>query len=391
MALTDIKLKNAKPKDKPYKLYDEKGLYIIITPKGSKWWRLDYSFDGKRKTISLGTYPSVSIKEARDKRDEMKKLVKEGIDPKTKKKKADEHFFKDIALEWFEIKKQTWAKGHAETVLGRINKYINPFFGSRKITEITAPDIFNVLHSIRNKGHAELAKRIKQVMSMIFRYAIVKGIATVDPAASLGRDILPGKKVNHYPTLTDEKQIGALMRAIDGYETLITRYALKLLALTFVRPGELRHIEWNEIDLEERVWKIPAEKMKMKKEHLVPLSEQAVNVLKALEPFTKNHSRYVFPSSRDKNRPISDMTLNAALRRMGYNTTEDITSHGFRAMARTVLHEKLNYPPDVIELQLAHAVPDRLGEAYNRTKFFEERKKMMQDWADYLDKVKTLI
>jgi len=390
MVLTDVKVKNSKPKEKPYKIYDEKGLYMIVTPKAGRWWRLDYSFNGKRKTISLGTYPLISIKEARDKRDEIKKLIKEGIDPSKKKKEDNSPLFKDIAWEWFESKKQSWTERHTKTVRERIKNYVEPLLGEKRIVEISLPEIFDALSQVQNKGYIELARRLKQIMSMIFDYAIMKGIIIINPAASLAKGIFGTKKVNHYPTILQKEEIGALMRAIDGYEYLLVRCALKFLALTFVRPGELRYAEWKDINFEEKTWQIPAEKMKMKKEHLVPLSRQAVETLETIKPFSGTF-KYVFPSVRDKNRPISDVTLNAALRRMGYDTKKDITGHGFRAMARTILHEKLKYSPDIIELQLAHAVPDRLGEAYNRTKFSKERKKMMQDWADYLDKLKSVV
>jgi len=391
MALTDVKVKNARPKEKPYKIYDERGLYIIVMPSGGKWWRFDYTFGGKRKTVSFGTYPSVSIKEARDKREEMKKLLGEGVDISEKKKEKDSPLLKKVAWEWFETKKQLWTERHAKTVKERIKNYIEPTLGAKKISEITPPQIFNMLITVQDKGYIELSKRLKQILSMIFQYAIVKGVVVMNPAASLGRGVLAVRKPNHYPTLIDPGEIGALIRAISGYEFIVVRCALKFLSLTFVRPGELRNAEWKEIDFKEKLWKIPAEKMKMKREHLVPLSKQALQVLEEIKPFTISHNKYIFPSVKDNNRPISETTINAALRRMGYDTKKDITAHGFRAMARTILHEKLGYSPDVIELQLAHAVPDRLGEAYNRTKFIEERTKMMQEWADYLDKLSNLI
>lgn len=387
MALTDTEVRNAKPKEKPYKIYDEKGLYLIVTPRGGKWWRLNYRFQGKQKTISLGTYPEVTLKEAREKRDAFRKRLAQGEDPARSKKSSSEILFEDLAWQWFSCRKASWAPYHAQTVLERLRKYIIPALGKQPVSSITTPNVFQLLNQLQAEGKIETAHRVKQIISMIFRFGIVNGSATYDPASSIGRGMLIPSRPKHYPTLLDPKKIGGLMRAIDGYESIIVKYALKLLALTFVRPGELRKAEWKEVNLTEAIWEIPEERMKIKKPHIVPLSRQAVEALSNLNLFTGN-SRYLFPSTRDKNRPISNMTLNAALRRMGFSTKEDITSHGFRAMARTILHERLGYAPDVIELQLAHSVPDRLGEAYNRTRFLEERRRMMQDWADFLDRVK---
>lgn len=388
MALTDTEVRNAKPKERPYKLYDEKGLYLIVTPKGGKWWRFNYRFQGKQKTLSLGTYPEVTLKEAREKRDELRKKIANKEDPSIARKSSSVMLFGDLAWDWYESRKASWTPNHAETVVGRLKNYIIPAFGKKPLSSINTPEVFQFLKQLQAEGKIETAHRVKQIISMIFRYAIVNGSASYDPTSSLGRGMLISPRANHYPTLLEPEKIGGLMRAIDGYESIIVRYALKLLALTFLRPGELRHGRWEEVDLEEAIWEIPAERMKLKKPHLVPLSRQAIQAFSNLKLFTGDSS-YVFPSTRDRNRPISDMTLNAALRRMGFSTKEEITSHGFRAMARTILHERLGYSPDVIELQLAHAVPDRLGEAYNRTKFLEERKRMMQDWADYLDSVKN--
>lgn len=246
-----------------------------------------------------------------------------------------------------------------------------------------------MLHRIEDSGKIETAHRVKQIVSMIFRYGIIKGVVQRDPAMELGRGVLLSIKANYYPTILEPDKIGTFLRAIHGYEHFIVRHAIKLLVLTFVRPGELHHIEWSEVNLDDVLWEIPAEKMKMKRPHIVPLSRQAVEVLDSIFRVTEDNI-YVFPGTRGRDRPISNATINAALQRMGYNTKEDITAHGFRAMARTILHERLKFPPEVIEHQLAHAVPDVLGEAYNRTKFLEERKQMMQAWADYLDGLKNL-
>ncbi len=389
MVLTNILLKNATPKTKPYKVFDGQGLYVVVTPAGNKLWRFDYSINRKRKTLSLGMYPAVSLKEARIKRDEAKVLLSKGVDPSTAKGKTGNQklTFGELAIEWYNKRKGTWMPRHDKTVEQRIRLYILPTIGKRAVSDITAPELYAVLRVIEESGKIETAHRVKQIISMIFRYGIIKGEADRDPVADLGRGVLTPSKPKHYPTILDPKQIGALMRAIDGYEYLLVRYAMKLLAYTFVRPGELRHAEWQEIKFNDSLWEIPAEKMKMKKEHIVPLSRQAIEVLRLIHRFTGD-GVYVFPGTRGKDRPISDVTINAALQRMGYDTKKDITAHGFRAMARTILHERLRFPAEVIEHQLAHAVPDALGEAYNRTKFIEERKEMMQAWADYLDTLK---
>ena len=393
MPLTDIRIRNARPRKKPYKMYDASGLYLLVTPSGGKWWRFNYLLKGKQKTISLGVYPDVSLKEARNRRDRGKDLLAEGGDPSAMRKaqKTDGAMtYGELTMEWFENRKSTWVKRHAETVLQRINNYILPAFGDTPVTGITTPLLYKFLQGIEQSGKIETAHRVKQITSMIFRYGIVKGVAERDPASDLGRGMLTPSRPQHYATILEPAKIGALMRAIDGYEYVLVRCALKLLSLTFVRPGELRNARWEEFRLDERLWEIPAEKMKMKREHVVPLSKQAIALLKELRSFSSYlKSEYLFPSLRSRQRPISDVTMHAALRRMGYDTKKDITPHGFRAMARTILHERLKFPPEVIEHQLAHAVPDALGEAYNRTKFIDERKKMMQAWADYLDTVKT--
>lgn len=396
MPLTDIRIRNARPRKKPYKMYDASGLYLLVTPSGGKWWRFNYLLKGKQKTISLGVYPDVSLKEARSRRDRGKDLLAEGVDPSAMRKaqKADGAMtYGELTLEWFENRKSTWVERHAETVLQRINNYILSAFGDTPVTGITTPLLYKFLQGIEQSGKIETAHRVKQITSMIFRYGIVKGVAERDPASDLGRGMLTPSRPQHYATILEPAKIGALMRAIDGYEYVLVRCALKLLSLTFVRPGELRNARWEEFRFDERLWEIPAEKMKMKREHVVPLSKQAIALLKELRSFSSYlKSEYLFPSLRSRHRPISDVTMHAALRRMGYDTKKDITPHGFRAMARTILHERLKFPPEVIEHQLAHhAVPDALGEAYNRTKFIDERKKMMQAWADYLDTLKTSI
>ncbi len=391
MPLTNIDIKNAKPKEKPYKLYDAGGLYLIVTPSGGKWWRFDYKIGAKRKTLSLGTFPRVSLKDARQKKDDAKRIIEAGSDPSTAKKldKTTNETFGELTNEWFESKKDSWVQTHAESVIQRINNYIKDEFGDKPIADINANAIYNFLRQIEKSGKVETAHRVKQIMGMIFRYGIAKGIAERNPVADLGKGMLAPPRPKHFPTITDPVKVGELLRAIDGYDTLMIRYALQFHILTFVRPGELRHAEWSEIKWDDAMWEIPPEKMKKRRAHIVPLSKQAIEILSKLNAFT-GKNRLLFPGLGGA-RPISEVTLNASLRRLGYDTSKDITSHGVRAMARTLLHERLGFPPEIIEHQLAHAVPDMLGEAYNRTKFISERRLMMQKWADYLDELRKLV
>jgi integrase len=391
MSLSELTVRKAHPGEKPYKLYDEKGLYLIVTPKGQKWWRLRYRFEGKSKTIGLGVYPEVSLREARLRRDEARTMIARGIDPARKKKKGERPEKKSILLseladEWFENMKRSWRESYARSIHYRVRCYILPEFGNRDIREIQTSQIYDLVKRVEKMGKVETAHRLKQIVDMMYRYALTRNLCSSNPAAGIGRKMIAPSRPVHYPAILDPEKVGALMRAIDGYEGIIVRCALKLLALTFVRPGELRHAEWTEINEKEALWEIPAEKMKMKEPHLVPLSRQALQLVRGLRGITGSY-RYLFPG-RDFKRPISDNTLNSALRRMGYSTTTDITAHGFRAMARTLLHEKLNFPPEVIERQLAHRNQDPYGGAYNRAQFMDKRREMMQAWADYLDELK---
>lgn len=392
--LTDIKVKSAKAKDKPYKLTDGQGLYLQVTPAGGKWWRFKYRFDGKEKLISFGTYPEVSLADARDKRTEARKQVAAGINPgeirKAQKQAAvavTENSFEVVAREWHEKFKQRWTKVHADTTIRRIEQNVFPWLGERPIGEIKAPELLAVLRRIESRGAQETAHRVKTICGQIFRYAVATGRAERDLAADL-KGALPPSPKTHLAAVTDPKEVAELLRAMDSYQgAFVTRSALRLSPLVFVRPGELRQAQWSEINLETAEWNIPAERMKMKQAHLVPLSRQAVEILRELKPLTGN-SRYVFPSVRSSARPMSNNAILAALRRMGYSKDE-MTGHGFRAMARTILDEVLHVRPEFIEHQLAHAVRDPNGRAYNRTAHLEERKKMMQQWSDYLDGLKA--
>jgi len=391
MPLTDIAIRNAKPQAKQYKLYDEKGMYVLIK-KAGKYFHLDYRFQGKRKTISLGVYPNVKLSEAREERDKAKKMIANGIDPSQSRKAHKElgfekagNSFEFVAREWHAKYSHNWAASHAKKIIRRFELYIFPWLGSRPIADITPPELLAVLRKLENRGVLETAHRAQQNCGQVFRYAIATGRAERDPSADL-RGALAPVKHGRMATITEPKKVGELLRAIDGYEgTLVAKCALNLAPLVFVRPGELRHAEWDEIDLDNAKWRIPAKKMKMKDPHIVPLSKQAVAILKEIQPLT-GQGRYVFPSIRTTMRPMSENTILAALRRMGY-AKDEMSGHGFRAMASTLLHEQ-GWQSDVIERQLAHAERNSIKAAYNHAQHLPERRKMMQAWADYLDKLK---
>ncbi len=389
MPLTDTKVRNAKSKDKLYKLFDSGGLFLLVSPAGGKWWRFKYRFGGKEKLVSLGTYPDVSLATARERRDAARRQVAKGIDPSQARKamktaKAqDENTFEVVAREWHTKFTSTWTPGYAATTISRLENNIFPYIGAHPINMVKAKELLMVLRRIESRGALESAHRVRSICSRVFRYAIATGRAERDSAADL-RGALPPVKPKHLSAITDPKKVAGLLRAINGYQgSPVTRCALHLAPLVFVRPGELRHMEWEEIDFDAAEWNIPAEKMKTRQPHLVPLSWQAIETLKEIQPLTGN-GRYVFPSPRTPKRPMSNNAVLAALRRMGFEKHE-MTGHGFRAMARTILDEVLQIRPDYIEHQLAHAVRDPLGRAYNRTKHLPERRRMMQTWADYLD------
>lgn len=395
MSLTDTAIKNAKPSDKAIRLHDERGLYLEISPAGGKWWRFKYRYDSKEKRLSLGVYPDVSLKDARQRRDDARKLLADGVDPgenrkavKATKTERGANSFEVIAREWFTKFKPSWAKTHSDKIIKRFESDVFPWLGSRPIAEITAQELLQCLRRIENRGALDTAHRAHQNCGQVFRYAVQTGRATRDPSGDL-RGALPPAKQEHYASITDPKAVAELLRAIDGFRgTFIVQCALKLAPLLFVRPGELRRADWAEIDLDKAEWNIPAERMKMRVPHLVPLSTQAVTFLRELHALTGT-GNFVFPGARTNGRPMSEAAVNAALRRMGYDTKTEITGHGFRAMARTILHQEIGIAPEIIEHQLAHRVPDALGTAYNRTKFLPERRKMMQVWSDYLDKLKA--
>lgn len=394
MPLTDSQIKTLKPEAKPRKVADEKGLFLLLTPTGGKLWRLKFRFDGKEKLLALGSYPEVSLKDARNRRDEARKLLADGIDPAEERKAtkaarvvAVANNFEAVAREWFGKQAPGWAATHADKILQRLEKDVFPWLGSKPIAGINAPDLLATVRRIEARGALDTAHRALQNCGQIFRYAVATGRAERDPTGDL-RGALPPRRTGHFAAITDPIEVGALLRAIDAFKgTLVVQAALKLGPLVFVRPGELRKAEWSEFDLDKAEWNIPPERMKAKRAHLVPLSSQAVAILRDVQPLT-GRGVHVF-AGRDPKKPMSEAAVNAALRRMGYDTKTEMTGHGFRAMARTILHEELEVDRDVIEHQLAHRVPDALGTAYNRTKFIKERRAMMQRWADYLDKLKA--
>lgn len=392
MPLTDTAIRNAKPGDKPYPIRDEKSLYLIINPSGSKWWRWDYRFAGKRKTLSMGVYPDVSLKAARDKRDDARRLIADGIDPGENRKiqkaallERTENSFEVVAREWYAKFSPNWAVSHSSKIIRRFEREVFPWLGGRPIAEIKAAELLRTIKRIESRGVLETAHRTLQNCGQVFRYAVAHGLCERDPSGDL-RGALPPVKGRHFAAIIDPDGVAKLLRSFEGFNgSFIVLCALKLSPLLFVRPGELRKAEWAQIDFDSAEWRYTVTKTDTA--HLVPLAPQAIAILRELQPLT-GHRRFVF-AGRNPQQPMSENTVNAALRRLGYDTQKDITGHGFRAMARTILHEELHFDPAVIEHQLAHSVPDALGTAYNRTKFLKERKVMMQVWADYLDKLKA--
>jgi integrase len=393
MALTDVKVRNAKPGEKQVKLSDGDGMYLLITPSGGKCWRLKYRFGGKEKVLALGTYPEISLADARKRRDDARKQLANGMDPGEVKKaqKAAQvensaNTFEAVTREWHERFKPQWSAKHAEQLLRRLENDVFPGIGSRPIAEIKAPEMLAVLRKVEART-LETAHRLKITCGQVFRYAVATGRAERDPVADL-KGALPPVKNKHFSAPTDPKLVAPLLRAIDDFQgSFVVKCAMQLAPLLFVRPGELRHAEWSEIDFEAEQWNIPANRMKMKEAHVVPLAKKALEILHDLKELTGN-GRYLFPCHRSPLRCMSENAVNAGLRRMGFEKSE-ITGHGFRAMARTILDEVLQFRPDFIEHQLAHAVRDPNGRAYNRTAHLAERRKMMQTWADYLDGLKS--
>ena len=392
MPLTDTTVRNAKSADRPFSLADEKGLSLSVQPSGGKWWRFRYRFDGKAKMLSLGIYPDVGLKAARERRDAVRKQVAEGIDPgqhrkavKAECKARSENTIEGVALEWVERKGVVWSASYRERILQRLVRDLFPVIGPRPIAEMKAMELLAVLRKIEARGAIETAHRARGDCGQVFRYAIATGRAERDIAADLVGALKP-KQTKHFPSVTDPAKVAGLLRALDSYQgSFVVMSAMRLAPLLFVRPGELRHAEWADIDLDAAEWRYTVTKTKTA--HIVPLATQAVAILTALKAVTGT-GRYVFPGGRSNGRPMSDNAVLAAMRRSGI-PADEMTGHGFRAMARTILDEVLGVRPDFIEHQLAHSVRDPNGRAYNRTAHLTERKKMMQAWADYLDKIKA--
>lgn len=392
MRLTDAVVRRSKPQDKPYTLWDGRGLYLLVRASGGKWWRLSYRLGGRKRIISLGVYPAVSLEKARQKLQAARELIADGRDPLQAKREAARQVkardaFSLVARQWF-LKQHNYAPATKKKVTWFLDALILPALGSRPIGQIEPPDVLALLEAIERRGTHETAHRARVICGQILRYAVATGRATRDATRDLKGALAPVVTTSH-AAITDPAQVGGLLRAIDSFRgSFVVSAALRLLPLVFVRPGELRHAEWTEIDLDRAVWRLPARKMKMRDDHLVPLSAQAIAILRDLAPLT-SAGRYVFPSARTGQRPMSDLAINAALRRLGY-TADEMTAHGFRALARTLLDEQLRIAPDVIEVQLAHVVRGPLGATYNRSAYWEQRVTLMQRWADYLDGLRTL-
>jgi integrase len=387
--LTDTRIKTAKPQAKLYKLTDERGLHLSVYPNGSKLWHLRYRIEGKERTASLGKYPEVSLAEAREKRDQMRKLIAKGIDPvqsqkaaKEAKKLAQANSFEAVARTWFEGWKDARSTRHAEYVIRRLEADVFPVIGSRPVSEIQAPELVKMMKAIQHRGALDIAKRCYQMTGQVFRYAIAHGIAERNPAGDIKpSDILPSRLKTNYARV-DAKELPSLLRAIEAYQgTPVTRLAIKLLALTFVRTSELIGARWNEFDLQAGQWRIPAERMKMRAEHIVPLSLQAIQILQILNGIT-GHSKLLFPGERNHSKSISNNTILKALERMNYKGR--MTGHGFRGLASTILHEQ-GFDHAHIELQLAHQERNAVSAAYNHATYLKQRAKMMQWWGDHLE------
>lgn len=391
MPLTDVVIRNAKPITKTFKLYDSGGLYLEVSPSGGKWWRLKYRFNGKENRISLGVYPQVSLSSARDRRETERKLLAMGIDPSKNRKteKSDQanraaNSFEQVAREWFTKFSLRWAPAHAARKIRLFERDIFPWIGQRPIAEIAAPELLSILRRIEKRGVPETERRALVSCGQVIRYAVATGRAERDPSSDL-RGALPPVKGEHFAAITEPDSLAIILRAFEGYDgTLPVRCALRLMPLLFVRPGELRKAEWAQIDFDAAEWRYLATKTQT--EHVVPLSRQAVAMLRELFTLTGN-GQFVFPSARSNTRPMSDNAILAAMRTM--EIAKDVTTgHGFRATARTILDEVLGVRTDLIEHQLAHRVKDPNGRAYNRTAFLPERREMMQQWSDYLDQLK---
>ncbi|MDA1092468.1 MAG: integrase arm-type DNA-binding domain-containing protein [Acidobacteria bacterium] len=388
MPLTDTALRNARPGPKPQKLFAGGGLFLLLNPTGSRWWRFKYRFGGKEKLLSLGVYPDVSLKEARQRRDDCRKTLSNGLDPSDTRKATHAgdalpaaDTLETVAREWYAKQRPSWTPGHSKTVLRRLELYVFPVLGTHSITDISATHLLGILRLLEARAVHETAHRVLNLCQQVCRYAIATGRIRDDPSAAL-RGALTPVTTRHFSAVTEPKDIAPLLRILDGYQgTPVVVSALRLAPLVFVRPGELRKARWAHIDLDTAEWRYLVTKTQTP--HIVPLATQAVAVLRTLHPLT-SHGVFVFPGSRNNGRPMSENAITAAMRTMGI-PADRMSGHGFRAMAYTVLAEVLRFPQDLIDHQLAHVVKNPLGQAYNRTTHLPERQRMMQAWADYLD------
>jgi integrase len=386
--LTRTRIDNAKPKSKPVKLFDGRGLYLEVAPNGGRWWRFKYRFANKEKRISLGVYPDVGLLAARERLEQMRKQVAAGIDPGAQRKAAKvagtantENTFEAIAREWFKLNELKWVPNHASKIIGRLENDVFPWIGGRPVGEIKPVELLSVVRRVESRGAVESAHRVLGNCGQVLRYAVITSRVASDISVNL-RGALAPKVGKHFASLKDPDDVGGLIRAIAGYGgSFVTKCALQLAPLVFVRPGELRQADWAEINFGTAEWRIPAERMKAGRLHIVPLATQAISILRELQPLTGD-GRYLFPSERTRARPMSNNTVNAGLRRLGY-TGDEMTGHGFRSMASTLLNEQ-GWNADAIERQLAHTEANETRAAYNYAKHLPERRRMMQAWADYL-------
>lgn len=395
MALTFAQIKAAKSSDKPMKLSDEHGMYLFVNQSG-KYWRFDYRFGGKRKTMSIGVFPAVGLAQARQALYEARALLSKGMDPMKQNGSAEavmeeksRNDFESVARDWIKNMEETWASEHESRVRRSLENWVFPWIGAKIASEIHAADLLSVARRIEEAGRLETAHRVVSVCGQVFRYAMACGKAYRDPSQDL-RGALKPYRSKPRAAVTSKARLAEVLCAIDGYAgNFQTRLALRLLPLVFVRPKELRLMEWAEVDLDAGLWSIPGPKMKMRLPHVVPLARQAIRILQEIKPLSGSSGdvRFVFPGVRDKGQPLSNMTLNAALQRLGFDTQDEITSHGFRTVASTFLHE-LGFPSDAIELQLAHRIGGVRG-VYMRSQYLDQRKAMMQAWADFLDSIKS--
>ncbi len=390
MPLTVPQLHAVQPRAKPYKLADGLGLYVLVTPAGARLWRFKYRHGGQERLLTFGRFPEVSTTKARAHRDDAREQLRAGLDPAAERRiqrmpaePIAGETLQALALEWHTRQAGTWTPGHAHTTMRRLQCYVFPQLGTRPVRAIESPELLASLRRIEARGHLETAHRVHGILKEVFTYGIATGAASTNPAASVGRKALTPAKVRNLPAITDPREVGALLRAIEDYTgTFVVRCAFRLAPLVFVRPGELRAAEWREVDLDGAEWRIPGERMKRGVAHIVPLAVRAVAILREVHSLT-GRGRYVFPSARGGNRPMSNAAITAALRRMGYDR-DTMTWHGFRSIASTLLNEQ-GWNRDAIERQLAHGSDDEVRSAYNRAEYLPERRRMMQSWADYLD------